>query len=271
MRAPRARRSEGASLGRAAELSGSGPRAGGALRGPQRPGVARRPAWATHSRIARLDLGRPAPAYSWSHDCPITGRRVLDHAEQTGLGQSRSPTTTSSAARSRRSSRHAAASWLVTRRRGQDDFRARIGLFLDEEIPRGLSFDDTVAAIRDQGGIGYLPPPFDRIHTVPTPPRSRHLAQIDGSSLQRSPSVRDLQRGGAALRAKYGLQMGAGFGRPCAAGRGHGRVRMRAFQGPEEFMLSLRARRSCDSRSLLSSSRSNGRRRAKERVRVTKL
>src|SRR5205823_8525761 len=55
-----------------------------------------------------------------------------------------------------------------------------IGLFLSEEIPRGLSFADTIAAIRTQGGLVYLPHPFDRRHAIPDPATlHRHLADID--------------------------------------------------------------------------------------------
>ena len=37
-----------------------------------------------------------------------------------------------------------------------------IGLFLKEEVPRGLSPMDTVKAIKDQGGLVMVPHPFDR-------------------------------------------------------------------------------------------------------------
>jgi len=38
-----------------------------------------------------------------------------------------------------------------------------IGLFLREEIPKGLSPQETVARIKAQGGLVYLPHPFDRL------------------------------------------------------------------------------------------------------------
>ncbi len=38
-----------------------------------------------------------------------------------------------------------------------------IGLFLTELIPRGLSPEETVSEIRRQGGIVYVPHPFDRV------------------------------------------------------------------------------------------------------------
>ena len=42
-----------------------------------------------------------------------------------------------------------------------------IGLFLQEKIPRGLTLAETVAEIRRQGGLVYVPHPFDRMHAVP--------------------------------------------------------------------------------------------------------
>src|SRR5207237_3958778 len=54
-----------------------------------------------------------------------------------------------------------------------------IGLFLREEIPRGMSFGETIEAIRSQGGLVYLPHPFDRMHAIPEPATlHRHLAEI---------------------------------------------------------------------------------------------
>ena len=38
-----------------------------------------------------------------------------------------------------------------------------IGLFLKEEIPRGLSPQETVEAIKSQGGLVMVPHPFDRL------------------------------------------------------------------------------------------------------------
>jgi hypothetical protein len=42
-----------------------------------------------------------------------------------------------------------------------------IGLFLTEKIPRGLTLQETIAEIRRQGGLVYVPHPFDRMHSVP--------------------------------------------------------------------------------------------------------
>ena len=71
-----------------------------------------------------------------------------------------------------------------------------IGLFLHEEIPRGLTFGDTIAAIKEQGGIVYLPHPFDRMHAIPDPiTLHRHLAPArprhdSGPRVERDASLR---------------------------------------------------------------------------------
>ena len=50
-----------------------------------------------------------------------------------------------------------------------------IGLFLEEKIPRGLTMAETIAEIRRQGGLVYVPHPFDRFHSVPD---YEHLIEI---------------------------------------------------------------------------------------------
>lgn len=37
-----------------------------------------------------------------------------------------------------------------------------IGLFLDRDVPRGLSAEETISRIRDQGGLVVIPHPFSR-------------------------------------------------------------------------------------------------------------
>jgi predicted metal-dependent phosphoesterase TrpH len=45
-----------------------------------------------------------------------------------------------------------------------------IGLYLTEKVPAGLSVSETIARIREQGGLVYLPHPFDRV-------RSAHMSE----------------------------------------------------------------------------------------------
>ena len=117
-----------------------------------------------------------------------------------------------------------------------------IGLFLHEEIPRGMSFADTLAAIREQGGLVYVPHPFDRRHAIPDPKTlHQHLAEIDVFEVYNARLLLETYNDEALRFArKYGLLAGAGSDAHVLQGVGTGALRMRRFDGPEEFLLSLR-------------------------------
>jgi hypothetical protein len=117
-----------------------------------------------------------------------------------------------------------------------------IGLFLTEKIPRGLTLAETVAEIRRQGGLVYVPHPFDRMHAVPD---YEHLLDIveDVDAIEvYNPRVAigSFNEEAARFAAKYRIPGGAGSDAHVAQGLGSVRVRMRDFDGPEEFMESLR-------------------------------
>jgi predicted metal-dependent phosphoesterase TrpH len=117
-----------------------------------------------------------------------------------------------------------------------------IGLFLEREIPRGMSFADTIAAIKEQDGLVYLPHPFDRMHAIPDAATlHRHLGAVDVFEVY---NARLLFEGynDEALRfaRKYDLRMGAGSDAHVLQGLGTGGLRMRAFRNREEFLVSLR-------------------------------
>jgi predicted metal-dependent phosphoesterase TrpH len=118
-----------------------------------------------------------------------------------------------------------------------------IGLFLSEEIPKGLSMEDTVAAIREQGGVVYLPHPFDRLHSIPDPATlQRHLAEIDVFEVYNARLLFEGYNDEAVRFArKYNLTPGAGSDAHVLQGVGTGALRMRRFDGPEEFLVSLRS------------------------------
>jgi predicted metal-dependent phosphoesterase TrpH len=118
-----------------------------------------------------------------------------------------------------------------------------IGLFLEREIPRGGSWRETVAAIREQGGLVYVPHPFDRMHAIPDPKTlHRHLEDIDVFEVYNARLLREGFNDEALRFArKYNLTMGAGSDAHVLQGLGTGAVRMRAFEGPEEFLISLRS------------------------------
>src|SRR4051812_5948306 len=117
-----------------------------------------------------------------------------------------------------------------------------IGLFLKEKIPRGLSLEETVAEIKRQGGLVYVPHPFDRMHSVPD---YEHLLSVidDVDAIEvYNPRVAigSFNEEAERFAAKYRIVAGAGSDSHVAAGLGSVRIRMRDFDGPEEFLESLR-------------------------------
>ena len=182
---------------------------------------------------------------SWSHDCAIEPAELVAHAEEQGLG----------AIAVTDHNLFGGALEVAKLARGRDlivipgeevktDGQGEvIGLFLEEEIPRGLTFADTIEAIRAQGGLVYVPHPFDRLHAIPDPATlHRHLADIDVLEVY---NARLLFEGynDEALRfaRKYNLTMGAGSDAHVLQGVGTGALRMRAFENAHEFLISLRS------------------------------
>ena len=117
-----------------------------------------------------------------------------------------------------------------------------IGLFIQEKIPRGLTLAETIAEIKRQGGLVYVPHPFDRMHSVPG---YEHLLPVldDVDAIEVfNPRIAITEFNEEAVRfaAKYRIPAGAGSDAHVPQGLGSVRIRMRDFDGPEEFLQSLR-------------------------------
>ncbi|HYM54965.1 MAG TPA: PHP domain-containing protein [Solirubrobacteraceae bacterium] len=117
-----------------------------------------------------------------------------------------------------------------------------IGLFIEEKIPRGLSLRETVAEIKRQGGLVYVPHPFDRMHSVPD---YEHLLtildEVDAIEVfNPRVAIGAFNEEASRFAAKYRIPAGTGSDSHVAQGLGSVRIRMRDFDGPQEFMQSLR-------------------------------
>jgi glycosyltransferase involved in cell wall biosynthesis len=117
-----------------------------------------------------------------------------------------------------------------------------IGLFIEEKIPRGLTLEETIAEIKRQGGLVYVPHPFDRLHSVPD---YEHLLAVvdDVDAIEVfNPRIAIPAFNEEAVRfaGKYRIVGGAGSDAHVAQGLGEVRIRMRDFDGPQEFLESLR-------------------------------
>jgi predicted metal-dependent phosphoesterase TrpH len=181
---------------------------------------------------------------TWSHDCSIEVDELLDHAEAEGLGAIAVTDHNVFGGALEAAERSRGRELVVipgeeVKTDGQGEV---IGLFLTEEIPRGLTFADTLEAIRAQGGLVYVPHPFDRLHSIPDPATlHRHLAEIDVFEVYNARLLFEAYNVEAARFAKkYNLTAGAGSDAHVLQGVGTGAVRMRRFEGPEEFLVSLR-------------------------------
>ncbi len=117
-----------------------------------------------------------------------------------------------------------------------------IGLFLEEKIPKGLTMAETIREIRAQGGLVYVPHPFDRFHSVPD---YEHLLDIvEEIDLLEvfNPRVAVTAFNEEAVRfaGKYRIVPAAGSDSHVAQGLGSVRQRIHDFDGPAEFLEAMR-------------------------------
>ena len=119
-----------------------------------------------------------------------------------------------------------------------------IGLFLDERVPFGVPPQEAAQRIREQGGVVYVPHPFD--------PMRRNLATdalvalteaglVDAVEvLNAKTSLSHLNEQAAAFADTYELAAGAGSDAHVPAALGAAYVEMPDFDGPVEFLAALR-------------------------------
>ncbi|MFN8163911.1 MAG: PHP domain-containing protein [Solirubrobacterales bacterium] len=117
-----------------------------------------------------------------------------------------------------------------------------IGLFLKEKIPKGLTMAETIAEIRRQGGLVYVPHPFDRLHSVPD---YEHLMDIVEEVdilevFNPRVAVTAFNEEAERFARKYRIVPGAGSDSHVAQGLGSVRVRIHDFDGPAEFLEAMR-------------------------------
>ncbi|MBI4236159.1 MAG: PHP domain-containing protein [Chloroflexi bacterium] len=122
-----------------------------------------------------------------------------------------------------------------------------IGLFMEKEIPRGLSALETVRRIKDQGGLVQVPHPFDTF-------RRKHIRYP--ALLEVLPSVDIVEAFNARTTLKSDIMRGVRFIQEHQASYpilptgvtdahtpfeiGHAYVEMPAFAGRDDFLDALR-------------------------------
>ena len=181
---------------------------------------------------------------SWSHDCLVEPEELVEHAVAEGLGAiAVTDHNTFGGAQATVQAARGTDLLVIAGEEVKTDSQGEvIGLFLEREIPRGMSFADTIAAIKEQGGLAYLPHPFDRMHSIPDAKTiHRHLSDIDVFEVYNARLLFEVYNDEALRFArKYNLTMGAGSDAHVLQGVGTGGLRMRAFADRDEFLVSLR-------------------------------
>lgn len=119
-----------------------------------------------------------------------------------------------------------------------------IGLFLTERIPAGIGAIEAALRIRDQGGIVYIPHPFDPMRNCLPAPVIDELVEagfVDAFEVRNAKtSLESLNRRAAEYAATHGLAAGAGSDAHVPDAFGAAYVEMPDFSSAEEFMVSLR-------------------------------
>lgn len=118
-----------------------------------------------------------------------------------------------------------------------------VGLFLQRTIPACLSPDETIAAIREQGGVVYVPHPFDhyRREAIGRRTLERIIDRVDVLEVfnARMLVAQDNARARQVAEA-HGLAMGAGSDAHTYYEIGRAYVEIEAFRDPVSFLSALR-------------------------------
>jgi predicted metal-dependent phosphoesterase TrpH len=118
-----------------------------------------------------------------------------------------------------------------------------IGLFLHERVPMGISHLDAARAIRDQGGVVYIPHPFDPMRRNMSEAALYELADADlidaVEVLNAKTSLTSLNRRAAEFAAEFGIVGGAGSDAHVPDALGAAYVEMVDFETPMEFLAGL--------------------------------
>lgn len=118
-----------------------------------------------------------------------------------------------------------------------------IGLFLRERIAYGLKPDEAARAIREQGGLVYIPHPFDPMRACLREDLLRSLLDeglVDGVEVfNAKTSLASLNAQAAELAASYGVAAGAGSDAHEPSALGAAYVQMDDFVDAPSFLAAL--------------------------------
>ena len=180
---------------------------------------------------------------SASHDCLSDPRRVVERARELGLG--RIAITDHNQIDGALAARDLDPELVIV---GEEVRTAEgldlIGLWLETRIPRGGSFREVAEVIREQGGVVYVPHPFDSHRGTDEDFLDAHVDCVDAVEGFNA-RIHDRSRNdrAAAWAARHGIPTGAGSDAHTLGEIGRATVTLAPFAGPESFLDSLRGGR----------------------------
>ena len=122
-----------------------------------------------------------------------------------------------------------------------------IGYFLQEEIPRGLGLEESIARVREQGGVVAVPHPLDSLRMGSAIGEAALLRVMDQIDIIEGLNARCLRpddnRRAQALAARYGKGVSAGSDAHHPSEIGRCVVEIAPFDGPASFVAALREAR----------------------------
>jgi glycosyltransferase involved in cell wall biosynthesis len=177
-----------------------------------------------------------------SKDCAMPVAAILERAQEVGLDVI--AITDHGSAAGGLEAREIADRYTVRVIVGEEVMTSEgevIGLFLESTIPNGMTFAETIAAIKQQGGIVYVPHPFDRLHTIPSPRVLRaNVASFDVLEVFNSrlavPGFNELAE---RFAQRYRIPAAAGSDAHVLPGIGTVLCGIEDFEGPRDFVAAL--------------------------------
>jgi predicted metal-dependent phosphoesterase TrpH len=122
-----------------------------------------------------------------------------------------------------------------------------IGLFLDERVPMGIDHAEAARRIREQGGLVYIPHPFDPMRRNLSEDALYELAEaglIDAVEvINAKTSLQSLNRRAEEFADEFDLACGAGSDAHVPLAFGAAYVEMPDFRDASSFLRSLRTGR----------------------------
>ena len=180
-----------------------------------------------------------------SRDCATPVRTLLETAKDRGLGAIAitDHNEVSGALEAREIADEVGIKVIVAEEVKTAEQGEVIGLFLEEKVERGMTMAETVAEIRRQGGLIYVPHPFDRLHSVPD---YEHLLDIVEEIdilevFNPRVALTTFNEEAERFATKYRIVPGAGSDSHVAQALGSVMIRIHDFEGPEEFLEAMRA------------------------------